>query len=238
MVVGTASDQRYREAMEDRTITGLTSGSLVVGVFDGHGGAVVAEHGASHALELIGMGVLRGYRGATLWQSVFAQLDVDSRRCGSTATLLLVSAAELSAGWVGDSRAIIVSADGWRPLTEDHRLERTEERRRVVASGASIVPPYAVDPKTEYGLMVTRALGDRDLRRIGIIAEPETRTVAITAGDVGFIVATDGLWDVVTNAEAAAVCRAEAPDAAAKRLVEMVTMRDGRDNVSVVVGRF
>jgi serine/threonine protein phosphatase PrpC len=237
-VVGTASDQRYREAMEDRTITGTTSGSLVVGVFDGHGGSIVSDHAAAHALDLIGMGILRGHRGATLWRSVFTQLDVDSRRCGSTATLLLVTDAELAAAWVGDSRAIVVSADGWRPLTEDHRLENTEERRRVVAAGASIVPPYAVDPKTEYGLMVTRALGDRDLRRIGIVAEPDTRTVAIAAGDVGFIAATDGLWDVVTNAEAAAVCRAEAPDAAAKRLVDMVTMRDGRDNVSVVVGRF
>ena len=224
--------------MEDRTVTGFTSGALVVGVFDGHGGAIVAEHGATTALEVIGMAMLRGFRGATLWQSVFTQLDVDSRRCGSTATLLLVGDAEVSAGWVGDSRAIVVSANGWRPLTDDHRLENTEERRRVVAAGASIVPPYAVDPKTEYGLMVTRALGDRDLRRIGITAEPETRTVAIVPGDVGFVVATDGLWDVVTNAEAAAVSRAEPPETAAKRLVEMVGARDGRDNVSVVVGRF
>ena len=236
--LGIARDQRHRESMEDRIVTGLTNGALVVGVFDGHGGSVVSEHAASSAVEVVGMAMLRGFRGDTLWQSVFAHLDMESRRCGSTATLLLVGDAELSAGWVGDSRALIVSADGWRPLTADHRLENADERRRVVAAGASIVPPYAVDPKTEYGLMVTRALGDRDLRRIGIIAEPETRTVPIGAGDVGFIAATDGLWDVVTNAEAAAVCRAESPEAAAKRLVEMVSARDGSDNVSVVVGRF
>jgi len=224
--------------MEDRVVTGFAGGALVVGVFDGHGGSQVSQRAASVALRLIEEALGRGFREEKLWRQVFAQLDVESPRCGSTATVLLVQDGSLSVGWVGDSRALIVSADGWRPLTADHRLEYIAERERVVAAGASILPPYAIDPKTEYGLMVTRALGDTDLRRIGIIAEPETRTVPIITGDVGFVAATDGLWDVVTNGEAADVCRANSPATAAKSLVDVVAARNGSDNVSVVVGRY
>jgi protein phosphatase 1L len=235
--LGIASDQRRRQHMEDRVVTGRAAGALVVGVFDGHESAVVAQHAAHVTLGCVEAGLGRGLDVMALWPDVFSQLDLDVPYSGSTATLLLVREAQLSVAWVGDSRALLVRRDGHHVLTPDHRINRIDERQRVVEAGAELVPPYAFDPRLDRGLMVTRALGDRALRGIGIVAEPEVATVALDHGDVGFVVGTDGLWDVVGNGEAAEACRGREPEAAAKRLVELVGERNGSDNVTVVVGR-
>jgi protein phosphatase 1L len=224
--------------MEDRVATGSVAGGLLVGVFDGHGGSLVAEHAAAHAARLVESALGRGLRDEALWREVFAGLDPDIQGCGSTATLLLERDRHLSIAWVGDSRALLVTVQGCDVLTPDHRIDRADERQRVLAAGASLAPPYVVDPTLGQGLMMTRALGDRELRRIGVVAKPEVVTLAPGATAQGFVVATDGLWDVVTNEEAASICRDAEPQAAAERLVELVIRRDGADNVTVVVRTF
>lgn len=233
---GVAEDRRRRRSMEDRAVTGQAGPGTLLGVFDGHGGAQVAEHAAAAALGLVRAALERGLGPAALWRYVFTGLDLPAEGCGSTATLLLVGEDEVSAGWVGDSRALLVTDTAWRVLTPDHRIDRPDERRRVVAAGALLVPPYVVDPRLERGLMVTRALGDRELRRVGITAEPEVMTASLGAADLALVVATDGLWDVVESEEAARACRREDPAQAARHLVELVAERDGTDNVTVLVG--
>jgi protein phosphatase 1L len=235
--LGIATDQRHRQRMEDRVVTGRVAGALIVGVFDGHESAVVAEHAAHVALGCVQAGLGRGLDANALWPEVFSQLDLDVPYSGSTATLLLVRDGQLSVAWVGDSRALLVRREAYQVLTPDHRITRLDERRRVVQAGAELIPPYAFDPRLDRGLMVTRALGDRALRRIGIVAEPEIATVPLDHADVAFVVGTDGLWDVVENDEAADVCRRRDAERAANRLVELVGERDGSDNVAVVVGR-
>lgn len=224
--------------MEDRVATGAVGGGTLVGVFDGHEGSVVAEYAAANALDLVKAALARGVDPDAMWSQVFARLDPDVRHSGSTATLLFVRERRLSVAWVGDSRALLIGDWGCRVLTLDHRIDRAEELQRCVQAGAEVIPPYVIDPRTSQGLMMTRALGDRALRRIGIIPEPEVASVSLGAGDLGFVVASDGLWDVVSNDEAAGICRTRGPETAAGHLVEAVVLRDGADNVSVVVGRF
>jgi serine/threonine protein phosphatase PrpC len=238
MRLGIACDQRFREAMEDRVAAGPAADGFLVAVFDGHGGWEVADRAASRAVKLLEAAVARDLALEAMWADIFAGLDAGATRCGSTATLLFARGGDLSVGWVGDSRAVLVRSGGFHVLTPDHRIDRMDERRRVLAAGGVIEPPYAVDPHSMQGLMVTRALGDRALRRIGISAIPEV--VALTLGDtdIGFVAATDGLWDVVSSGEAAMVCRHGEPQAAADRLVGLVADRAGADNVSVVVARF
>jgi protein phosphatase 1L len=224
--------------MEDRAVAGPVAGGQLVAVFDGHDGALVAERAAARVLALVEAAVGAWSVSPALWRHVFAGLDLDVAHGGATATLLLVRGGELHAAWVGDSQAILVTDRAWRLLTPWHRLDRDDERQRVVAAGAVILWPYLLDPVSEQGLMVTRSLGDRALRAIGVIAEPECVTVPLGEGDVGLVAATDGLWDVVTDEEAATICRSEPPETAAERLVELVALRDGADNVTVVAGRF
>jgi protein phosphatase 1L len=233
-----ASDQRWRERMEDRALAEPLAAGTLLAVFDGHGGASVADHARAHARDAVEDGLAAGLRDAALWSAVFARLDASLDRCGSTATLALVLDRRLSVGWVGDSRALLVRTEGHDAVTADHRLERADERRRVRRAGADFDGPYVVDPRSGQGLMMTRSLGDRGLRHVGIVAEPECRTRPLAAGDVAVVLGTDGLWDVLDEAEVAAVARAvPEPGAVAGRLVTLVAERGGRDNVTVVVAR-
>lgn len=236
--LGTAQDQRHRPRMEDRAVVGKVADGLLAAVFDGHGGPEVADRAAAQALVAVSDGLEAALSGEALWGRVFLRLDAPRAASGATATLVLVRGDGLSVAWVGDSRAILVGREASQPLTRDHRIDRPDERRRVLAAGAVLHPPYAVDPATGQGLMVTRALGDHGLRHIGIIPDPETASVGLGPDHLGFVLATDGLWDLVSEPEAAAACREEDAQGAAERLVRLVVARGGRDNVTVIVGRF
>jgi len=224
--------------MEDRAASGAVPGGFVVGGFDGHGGSPVAEHAARRAVEAVGTALGLGLDDTGLWTRVFAEIDLPRPACGSTATILLVRGQDLSAAWVGDSRALLVRQGDWHVLTPDHRIDRPDERARVLAAGAVFEPPYVVDPRSGNGLMMTRALGDRAMRQVGVVADPETTTATLGPDAVGFVVASDGLWDVVGETEAARAVRDADPERAAEFLVELVVVRGGADNVTVAVGRF
>jgi serine/threonine protein phosphatase PrpC len=63
------------------------------------------------------------------------------------------------------------------------------EDRHVVARGG-------------HGLMVTRALGDRWFRPVGVIGVPEVTELELPADARALIAATDGLWDPQPAADA------------------------------------
>jgi serine/threonine protein phosphatase PrpC len=71
------------------------------------------------------------------------------------------------------------------------------------------------------GLAMSRAFGDYCVKDYGVISAPEVTRRRITARDQFVILATDGVWDVLSNEEAVRVVAAT-PDRekAAKRLVE------------------
>jgi protein phosphatase 1L len=223
--------------MEDRFVVGEIPGGALYAVFDGHAGAGVADHACTTVLESARKGFSSS---ASLepWGSIFGDLDLDVAGCGSTATVVIYRFPRLSIAWVGDSRALLVRSSGHRALTRAHRADRADERDRVLSAGAELRGPYVLDPLTSRGLMITRSLGDRDLRRIGIISEPEIASFTLTPEDIGFVLATDGLWDVVPDEDVAALCRNTEAQRAADKLVDLVGRRRGEDNVTVVVIRF
>ncbi|KAK1293065.1 putative protein phosphatase 2C 34 [Acorus calamus] len=71
------------------------------------------------------------------------------------------------------------------------------------------------------GLAMSRAFGDYCVKDYGLISEPEVTRRSISHRDKFLVLATDGLWDVISNEEAVQIV-ASAPDRrkAAKRLVE------------------
>jgi serine/threonine protein phosphatase PrpC len=233
--IGTASTTGFRERMEDRSVVGSLPEAHVLGVFDGHGGLEVVEHASSVALSAIGAALAADGTREAVWRAVFRELDLGVAGCGSTATVCLLRAQELSIAWVGDSRAVLVRDHGYDVLTPAHRIDRLDELARVKAAGAQIKQPYVLDPLTSRGLMITRSLGDRDLRRIGVIPDPETVSVPRGPGDIGLVLATDGLWETVSDDEIARICRTAEPQDAADRLLEAVQGAKGDDNATVIV---
>jgi len=71
---------------------------------------------------------------------------------------------------------------------------------------------YLVCPDTGQRLAVTRALGDFNMKRCGVSAEPTITTVDKPAPNVirAIVMASDGLWDIMQYAEVGAIVRTPA----------------------------
>ena len=97
-------------------------------------------------------------------------------------------------------------------MSDEHIFTVKHEADRIVSSGGRvgpividgrpIGPPrcwYGFEDSDAPGLMVSRSLGDSCARRIGVTAEP----CIYQAENLAFlIVASDGLWEFMTNEEA------------------------------------
>jgi len=84
---------------------------------------------------------------------------------------------------------------------------------------------------------VTRSLGDADLRATGVLAAPEITTHELGEEDEFVILASDGLWDKLSNEDAVALVHdtVKEPDMAATRLATEALTRGAADNITVVV---
>eukprot|EP01103_Thecamoeba_quadrilineata_P007585 TRINITY_DN1743_c0_g1_i2.p1 TRINITY_DN1743_c0_g1~~TRINITY_DN1743_c0_g1_i2.p1 ORF type:complete len:687 (-),score=178.36 TRINITY_DN1743_c0_g1_i2:319-2337(-) len=125
---------------------------------------------------------------------------------GTTATtLLLREDGRLLMGHAGDS-AVVLSHAGGKPeiLSSIHRPGESDERVRIEAAGGAVV---------SYGcwrvngvLAVSRSIGDGPLAHL-VISEPELREIQLRADDEFVVVASDGLWDVMSHSEVVSFVR-------------------------------
>uniref|UniRef100_A0A383W249 protein-serine/threonine phosphatase n=1 Tax=Tetradesmus obliquus TaxID=3088 RepID=A0A383W249_TETOB len=161
---------------------------------------------------------------------------------GSTAVVVLLSSMRLWVAHAGDSRAVLGRKGSAVVLTSDHKASRDDEVQRVQAAGGHVWWDRVMGE-----LAVSRAIGDHCLRPY-VIPEPEVLMVERSREDEVLVMASDGLWDVIGNQEAAdmAVHSLQAAEAsghsgvaAAKRAATSLTKaaleRGTRDNVTVLV---
>ncbi len=82
-----------------------------------------------------------------------------------------------------------------------------------------------------------RSLGDGDLKACGVIAHPEVTHHLLTPSDEFVVLASDGLWDKLSNQEAVDLIHdtVKQPTMCAQRLAMEALARGGEDNVAVVV---
>jgi protein phosphatase len=122
---------------------------------------------------------------------------------------------------VGDSRTYRLHDGELEQLTEDHSLVQ-----EMVRDGRLTPEEAAVHPQRN---IVTRALGvEPDLEVDWITVTPYT-------GD-RFLLASDGLFDEISDGDIAGVLRrASPPDEAAAELVRLALESGGRDNITVIV---
>ena len=162
---------------------------------------------ADRAAAELHLAVLRALRAgldpADALRQAFDELEAATADpdCGSTVAALLLSREAIVTAHVGDSRVVRVGRAGSESLTRDHRIDVDDERARVLRMGAELDPPYVV--RGDRGLMMTRSLGDRWFRPVGVIPEPEVGRHALEADDVALVAATDGVWDVLSVEDAA-----------------------------------
>ena len=120
---------------------------------------------------------------------------------------------------IGDSRAIIIKKknDEYFPhqLSRDHKPTEEDEAKRIIENGGEIqqiedengnwTGPLRIWQKGENGpgLAMTRSFCDVIASTLGVICEPEVFEYKLREEDKVVIVASDGLFEYVTNEEVA-----------------------------------
>ncbi|CAG9310040.1 unnamed protein product [Blepharisma stoltei] len=142
---------------------------------------------------------------------------IDSKFSGTTVNLVLIRGKFCICANAGDSRAIIGRYENNRwtpiPLSNDHKPEVESERIRIEKYGGRVEPyseiagqflgPQRVWLKNSQipGLAMTRSLGDFIASQVGVIPDPEIKIHEMTKSDKFIVLATDGVWEFVSNEE-------------------------------------
>lgn len=123
---------------------------------------------------------------------------------GSTAVVAVVTPDKIVVSNCGDSRAVLCRNGVAIPLSVDHKPDRPDELNRIQEAGGRVI--FWDGPRVLGVLAMSRAIGDNYLKPY-VIPEPEVTVTERTAEDECLILASDGLWDVVSNETACGVAR-------------------------------
>ncbi|KAJ0970282.1 hypothetical protein J5N97_023159 [Dioscorea zingiberensis] len=123
---------------------------------------------------------------------------------GSTAVVAIVSRSRIFVANCGDSRAVLSRSGRALPLSDDHKPDRADELARIEAAGGRVI--YLNGARVHGILAMSRALGDKYLKPV-VISEPEMVVMERTQEDECMVIASDGLWDVISNKLACDVAR-------------------------------
>ncbi|MEO0559561.1 MAG: Stp1/IreP family PP2C-type Ser/Thr phosphatase [Bacteroidota bacterium] len=227
------NEDRGRSVHPGDPATLARKGVLVL-VADGMGGHEAGEVASSTAAEVVATSYYAHpgeprealndavtEANARIWNA--AQSDDDRHGMGTTCTTLVLRGHEAYSAHVGDSRLYRLRDRAFEKLTTDHSM--VEE---MVADGL-ITEEEARHHDARN--VITRALGIHETVDVALGGP-----LSVSVGDV-FVLMSDGLYDLVTDAEMGAMLATPSVHDAANALVERAKARGGHDNVTVAVIR-
>ena len=228
------SDVGRRRASNQDACGGLVTsrGARLLVVADGMGGHAGGETASRVAVETV-----EEFVGCSAGDPAWllrAALEAANRRIyeearsdpslsgmGTTGVALLFpSSGSAWVAHVGDSRAYRLRGGRFEQLTPDHSLVAELERRGMITAEEARVHPRR----------------NEVLRCIGVDPEVDVDVapVEVQPGDQ-YLLCSDGLCGVLTDAEMAAELVRAPPERAARRLVEAANERGGPDNITVQI---
>lgn len=249
------------------------------GVFDGHGGASVSEIAAKQ----LHKNILAHFRSKQVQpasrdeklklavREAFIQTDKEilglaERKKfegqGSTALVTLLhgnpklgTALRLLVANVGDSRAVLCRAGQAVAVSEDHKPDRLDEKKRIERAGGLVVnvrglwriaAPVTGSAKKRgrdyQGLSMTRSLGDTYFKQASPLStpDPEVKILPITDKDLFLVLATDGITNVMSNQDIVDAASKHWDDAeeAGKNIVRTAFQKGSDENLTAMVIQF
>ncbi|MED6222388.1 hypothetical protein PIB30_063895 [Stylosanthes scabra] len=140
--------------------------------------------------------------------------NLDCFCSGSTAVTIVKQGSNLFMGYIGDSRAVMGSKDSNDSmvaiqLTVDLKPDLPREAERIKRCKGRVfalqdepeVPRVWLPFDDAPGLAMARAFGDFCLKEYGVISTPEFSHRLLTDKDQFIVLASDGVWDVLSNEE-------------------------------------
>jgi len=250
---GKHSLQGGRSYQEDRVVAcelPNLGGAVFAGVYDGHVGEKASEFCVSRLHEILAQKLTGGtndYEAALTkafqeTNEVFlAQPGEDVS--GTTACVMLRVRDTLYVANAGDSRCVVFGSDGPCQISTDHRPDDAAEYARIEAAGGELFDPEDGVGSRVCGpagamLACSRSIGDRHFKPV-VTCEPDIFQRPIGTGDAFAILASDGVWDEVSNLKAcnlvASVLETGSAQDAAVALCDAAEKAGSEDNISAIV---
>ena len=233
---------RYRNYMEDfiKIIDKFNNNPKMgfFSLFDGHGGEDSAKYAKERIPELLAKNLITS-SSATIEKCIinsFIKVDnelkfYDSENTGTTATVVFIYEKNLYLANVGDSKCVMVSDNGIKTLSYDHKCTDEKEIERVKKSKGKII-----NNRINGQLALSRALGDYSLKKYGVIPTPFTNKVEIEMNDKFIIIASDGVWDVTDENDINLIVNKSClPYEICEFIIQHSILKGSRDNISCIV---
>lgn len=249
---GLSTHQNKRPYQEDRFTHSLVYGNDFFAVYDGHGGDKTVSFLQDSLHQYF-----TEYRNdkstiQTNFNIAFAKAEkyaLENFDDGSTAVAGFIDIYNrLHCAWAGDSRLVLENNGGVGFATQDHKPDSSDEKLRIIKAGGN-VEYYGV--WRVNGLAVSRSIGDRRCKAMGpgqIIAVPEYAQMPLSSDNHFMIVASDGLWDVITNEDAVNLVKEKLNNSSTKNSDTLTNIArylqneaincGGGDNITVCVVHF
>ncbi|KAI9178143.1 hypothetical protein LWI28_023218 [Acer negundo] len=210
-------------------------------IFDGHLGHDVANYLQTHLFDNIlkehdfwtetESAIRRAYRttDAEILEKAF-----DLGKGGSTAvTAILINGQKLIVGNVGDSRAVLCKNGVAKQLSVDH--EPSKEKKLIESRGGFVSNLPGDVPRVDGQLAVARAFGDKSLK-IHLSSDPDVTAETIDDNAEFIILASDGIWKVMSNQQAVdSIKHIKDAQSAAKHLIEEAVTRKKADSICTLL---
>lgn len=146
-----------------------------------------------------------------------------TRGMGTTVVLLAVDGTNAYIGHAGDSRCYLIRPDGIRRMTRDHTWVADQIRAGLITEEQAAVSQFRNLLTRSVGLE-SRVNSDVTMRRL----EPGDR----------FMLCSDGLHGVVSDAEIYRIVLNHSPRLAVEKLILLARERGGPDNITSLVVAF
>ena len=182
-------------------------------VFDGHGGDAVSLFLQANMKSAI---KVRLESGASVEQALFDAFNdvaaaLPAEKCVQTGSTALVMIRNKKQVWVanaGDCRAVLKQFDKTRyvatAITTDHKPNLPTERDRIEHNGGFVMQDPFGTWRVAGNLAVSRSFGDTYLHPF-VTWVPEVFTFKTGPDMRAIFMASDGVWDTVSNQETAII---------------------------------
>ena len=133
---------------------------------------------------------------------------------------------------IGDSNGFLINKNFIKSVTKAHKCDDILEVKRIKEQGG-IVFQGRIFGK----LILTRTIGDKEMKKYGVIPLPDFFIKNIEDDDLFVIIGSDGIWDVIDQEEVFNMGKEKgiSSEEFSKKLINLAKERDTRDNTSCIV---
>eukprot|EP01025_Chloroclados_australasicus_P031282 TRINITY_DN3163_c0_g1_i1.p1 TRINITY_DN3163_c0_g1~~TRINITY_DN3163_c0_g1_i1.p1 ORF type:complete len:246 (+),score=22.69 TRINITY_DN3163_c0_g1_i1:184-921(+) len=171
-------DFHYAKFLTDERVVGIIG---AFGIFDGHGGACAADYAKDNLMKNMVQHPLFSSDTDTAIGEAYVETDdkylamtrpvredqesfTTIPEAGSTAVTAIVKEGWLHVANVGDSKCVLCREGKAIQMSHDHKADDPNERQRIENAGGIVI--WAGTWRVGGVLAVTRAIGDRPLKKI------------------------------------------------------------------------